>query len=118
MKPSGLTVIPGNEAHRFLAKMPAEKVWGIGSNTSAYLQKLGVITALDFAVKDFDWVCKNFTKPHIEIWQELRGVSVIKLDTEEKHDYASIQKVKTFTPPSKDRTSSFRSCPRISRTPA
>jgi DNA polymerase-4/DNA polymerase V len=102
MKPSGLTIIAGNEAHRFLAKIPAEKVWGIGSNTSAYLQKLGVMTALDFAVKDFEWVCKHFTKPHIEIWQELRGVSVLKLDTEEKHDYASIQKVKTFTPPSKD----------------
>lgn len=103
MKPSGLTVIPGVEAHRFLAKVPAEKVWGIGPNTSAYLAKLGVMTALDFAVKDFTWVAQHFTKPHIEIWQELRGLSVIKLETEPKRDYASIEKVKTFTPASNNR---------------
>jgi DNA polymerase IV len=27
-KPSGLTVIPGRELHRFLAQVPVEKVWG------------------------------------------------------------------------------------------
>ena len=28
-KPSGLTAIPGRELHRYLAKLPVEKVWGI-----------------------------------------------------------------------------------------
>lgn len=101
-KPSGLTVIPGSIAHKFLAQIPTEKVWGIGSNTSALLQKYGVMTALDFASKDFDWVRSHLTKPHVEIWQELRGVSVYPVVTEEKQTYASIQKVKTFTPASND----------------
>ena len=57
-------------------KLPTEKVWGIGSNTSALLTKYGVMTALDFASKEFDWVRSHLTKPHIEIWQELRGESV------------------------------------------
>src|ERR1043166_7922657 len=48
-KPSGLTAIPGRELHRFLATLPVEKVWGIGPNTTALLQKHGIRTALEFA---------------------------------------------------------------------
>jgi DNA polymerase-4 len=102
-KPSGLTVIPGNRAHLFLKDLPVGKVWGIGGQTEAYLCSKGVRTALQFARKDEEWIRKNFTKPHWEIWQELRGESVLGLETAEKHDYASISKTKTFTPPSKDR---------------
>lgn len=102
MKPSGLTAIPGSMAHRFLAKIAAEKVWGIGPNTSAYLAKNNIHTALDFAARELDWVKAHLTKPHIEIWQELRGVSVYPVNTEPKTDYASMQKAKTFTPASND----------------
>jgi DNA polymerase-4/DNA polymerase V len=102
MKPSGFTSIPGSLAHHFLAKIAAEKVWGIGPNTSAYLTKCGIMTALDFASKDLEWIHSHLTKPHFEIWQELRGVSVYPIHTEEKTDYASMQKVKTFTPASND----------------
>ena len=35
-----------------------------------------------------------------ELWHELRGEAVYGLRTEEKDDYASISKCKTFTPPS------------------
>jgi DNA polymerase IV len=106
-KPSGLTSIPATLAHHFLAKIPAEKVWGIGPNTSAYLAKCGILTALDFASKDFEWVTSHLTKPHVEIWQELRGVSVYPVVTQEKETYASIQKAKTFTPPSRDESFVF-----------
>jgi len=102
-KPSGLTVIPGNRAHLFLKDLPVGKVWGIGGQTEAYLLAKGVRTALQFARKDEAWIRKHFTKPHWEIWQELRGESILRLETEEKHDYASISKTKTFTPPSRDR---------------
>ncbi len=102
-KPSGLTVIPGPDIHLFLKDLSVDKVWGIGPQTSAYLNKLGIRTALQFAEKDFDWVRVNLTKPHLEIWQELRGNMVYKVDTEKKHSYQSISKTKTFTPPSKDR---------------
>jgi hypothetical protein len=43
------------------------------------------------------------TKPHIEIWQELRGSVALSLETAEKTSYQSISKTKTFTPPSSDR---------------
>jgi DNA polymerase-4 len=102
-KPSGLTIIPGNQAHLFLKELPAGKVWNIGPQTEAHLRTLRVYTALDFARKDEEWVKRHFTKPHQEIWRELKGESVYDLETTEKHDYASISKTKTFTPPSRER---------------
>jgi len=106
-KPSGYTEIPGQDIHRFLRELPASKVWGIGQNTAALLAKHGVMTALDFARKDELWVKKWLTKPFYEIWQELNGRSVFPLITEEKATYHSIQKVKTFTPPSRNRSFVF-----------
>ncbi len=101
-KPAGLTVIPARKIHLYLENLPVDKVWGIGSQTSAYLNKNNVCTALDYARKDEDWVKRRLTKPFREIWRELNGHFVLPLETKEKEDYASIQKVKTFTPPSSD----------------
>jgi hypothetical protein len=44
-------------------------------------------------------VLQKFTKPGVEIWQELRGKSVYPVTAEEKSSYASISKTKTFAPP-------------------
>ncbi len=99
-KPAGLTVIPNKEIHTYLQKLSVGKLWGIGPQTSAYLNKSGIITALDFAHKDEAWVKHYVTKPIYEIWQELHGQFILLLNTEPKTDYASIQKVRTFTPPS------------------
>lgn len=102
-KPSGLTVISFNEINKYLAQITGDKIWGIGPQTSAYLNKLGVRTALDFIEKDFDWVKAKLTKPHLEIWQELRGQMVYLVDNNKKNSYQSISKTKTFTPPSSKR---------------
>src|SRR5712692_723366 len=75
-KPSGLTAIPGRELHRYLAKLPVEKVWGIGHQTTALLNKHGVQTALQFAQRPEAWVKKYFSKPFFQIWQELNGTYV------------------------------------------
>jgi DNA polymerase-4/DNA polymerase V len=106
-KPDGLTVISGRDINLFLEKLPVIKIWGIGNQTSAYLNKLGIQTALQFARKDEDWVKQHFTKPIYEIWQELNGRSILKLEIQEKESYHSIQKVKTFTPPSSDKNFVF-----------
>src|SRR5512146_2883165 len=58
-KPNGLTMIPGREIHLILADLPVEKVWGIGPNTAAFLNKHGVRTALDFARRDERFVTQN-----------------------------------------------------------
>jgi DNA polymerase IV len=102
-KPSGLTAIPGRELHRFLAKLPVEKVWGIGPNTTAFLAKHGIRTALEFARREEPWVKRYLSKPFYHIWQELNGHYVFELATGEHETYYTIQKVKTFTPASSHR---------------
>src|SRR5215472_13083696 len=101
-KPSGLTAIPGRELHQYLAQLPVGNVWGIGPQTTALLHKHGVQTALQFAQRPEAWVKKSFSKPFYQIWQELNGAYVFELVTAEHETYHTIQKVKTFTPPSRD----------------
>ncbi len=106
-KPNGLTFIPLKLANQYLAEVSIGKIWGIGPQTSALLQKYGVKTAHDFVCKEQVWVTKYLSKPYVETWKELRGQVVFELNLEIKHDYQSISKTKTFTPPSTDRAFIF-----------
>lgn len=101
-KPDGFTSIPLKDAPAYLRKTSLEKIWGIGPNTAAYLNGLGVRTSYEFAQKDEDWVRAHVAKPYWEIWKELRGEVVYDLNTEKKSEYQTISKTKTFTPPSRD----------------
>lgn len=101
-KPHGFTPIPGRDIHRYLEKLPVGKVWGIGKNTTEFLRKFSIRTALDFARKDELFIKKHLSKPYYEIWHELNGRSVYPVITESKSTYQSIGKTKTFTPPSSD----------------
>jgi DNA polymerase-4/DNA polymerase V len=106
-KPSGLTAIPGREIHTFLASLPVEKVWGIGPQTTALLAKHGIRTALAYARQPEPWVRRRMIKPFYQIWQELNGTSVMDLELTQKASYQSIQKMKTFSPPSADKAFVF-----------
>jgi DNA polymerase-4/DNA polymerase V len=106
-KPGGLTVVPGEDIHLYLETLPVEKVWGIGHNTTEFLRKFGITTALEFARKDEDFIKKHLSKPYREVWHELNGRSVYAVVSEEKSSYQSISKAKTFTPPSEDETFIF-----------
>lgn len=98
-KPSGLTIINGPSIEKFLALIPLHKVWGIGENTTAYLEKLKLKTALDLALKSEFFIKTHLTKPYLEIWHELRGAKVYELNTNQKTTYKSISKSQTFRPP-------------------
>ena len=101
-KPHGCTIIPGRDIHLYLENLPVGKVWGIGANTAAYLNKHRITTALQFAMKDEKFIKKYLSKPYQQIWHELNGRSVFPVVTETKSSYQSISKAKTFTPPSTD----------------
>lgn len=101
-KPYGLTAVPFTNIHHYLEEMPVEKIWGIGPQTSAKLIRYGYKTALQFANAKCDFVKHNFARPFYDIWKELNGEFVMPLHQEEKTSYGSIQKFKTFTPPSTD----------------
>ncbi len=101
-KPSGLMVVDGRSIENFLAKISLAKIWGVGLNTSSYLEKLGLKTALDFTQKSEKFIRTNLTKPFFEIWRELRGEMVYLLNLETKNTYQSIVRSQTFTPPTND----------------
>ncbi len=101
-KPQGLTFIPGREIHEYLQALPIDKVWGIGPNTAAFLNKHGIRTALQYARRDERFILQHLSKPYHEIWNELNGRSVYPVLVEAKDSYQSISKAKTFTPPSTD----------------
>ena len=102
-KPHGLTAVSGRQIHRFLQRVPLEDIWGIGPSAQQLLKKYGIHTAYDFALRDEAWVRRMLHKPGWEIWQELRGTSVCRVDTELRPPPASIMKGKTFSAPSTDR---------------
>ena len=102
-KPDGFTAIPGRLIARYLKDLPVEKIWGIGHATASYLEKMKVMTALEFARLPERTIEERFTKPGVETWRELRGESVYHVSPEEKSTYASISKTKTFSPPTSDR---------------
>lgn len=102
-KPDGFTAVRGFHIHILLARTPLKEVWGFGPNTVALLEKQGVKTALDFARRPEAWVAKLLHKPGHDIWNELRGKSVNPVSPDEKTDYATVSKCKTFTAPSSDR---------------
>lgn len=101
-KPDGLTVIPLRDADPYLAKTPCIKIWGIGHNTAALLEKYGVQSALEFKRKEEPWVRTRLSKPYLELWKELNGEVALELDVKGREGYQSISKTKTFTPPSRD----------------
>lgn len=102
-KPSGLTLIPKEKLPEYLAKVAIGKIWGIGRNTAMLLRKQGIVTALDFIRKDAEWVNSTLARPYRELYQELNGVFILPLDVASKHEYVSMSRTRTFTPPSADR---------------
>ncbi len=98
LKPAGMTVIKGRDIAQYLSNLPVGKVWGIGPATTSYLAKMNISYALEFARLAEKTVLDKFTKPGVEIWQELRGKSVYPVTAEDKSSYASISKTKTFAP--------------------
>ncbi len=102
-KPDGLSVIEKKTAPEFLSKTPIEKIWGIGPQTSKFLKSRGIVTAQDFVGKNISWVKENLSKPYEIIWLELNGVYVLEIDPEPKTVYSSVQKTRTFHPPTNDK---------------
>ena len=104
-KPDGFTVIEPEDIQEFLRPLEVGKVWGIGPASSMHLQSLGVKTALDFVSRPAEWVSMSLSRPHLELWHELRGTTVYKLHTgESEESQKSIQSTRTFPRPTTDKS--------------
>ena len=101
-KPSGFTSINGKSILPFLKLISTEEVWGLGKNSVQLLAKYNVHTAYDFIKRPEKWIDQILHKPGREIWNELRGKSLISVNPEPKNTYQSIGKGKTFSQTSRD----------------
>ena len=102
-KPDGFFVLRASELHLYLPKVALERVCGFGPNTVALLEKQGIRNVWDYVSRPEAWAQKLLGKIGLELWHELRGEAVYPVVTQEKDDYASISKTKTFTPPSSEK---------------
>lgn len=101
-KPDGFWVITPENRNECLAQTPVQFVWGLGPKTSAKLQGLGVFTSLDFTRMKREYVEKEFNAPVLDLWEELNGVSVLPVDSINAIDQKSVQRTRSFTPPTTD----------------
>jgi DNA polymerase V len=97
-------VVGGKDIDSILKETPVEKVWGIGGQTAAFLKKLNINTAYEFANKPEYFIKQNFSKPYQEIWHELNGESIYGVNPDPKHEYKSMTRSQTVTPPTNDPT--------------
>jgi nucleotidyltransferase/DNA polymerase involved in DNA repair len=104
VKPNGLTLIEEDTAMKFLSATPIEKIWGIGRQTSEFLKRKGIHFAGEFANLDGAWIRKNMSKPYEIIWLELNLFNILKISGESKDSYSSIQKTRTFHPPTNEKS--------------
>lgn len=102
-KPSGLTIVPGKEIDELLKDTEVSKIWGIGGQSTALLNKLGIATAYDYAHKSEAFIKQYFSKPFIEIWRELNGEMVYAVNPNAKREYKSITRSQTVTPATNDK---------------
>ncbi len=80
-KPFGAVVINDSERRDLLKTVPVEDVPGIGRKISRRLLRMGVETAYDYTVLPREFVKKTFYKPGEEIWYELRGHSILPINS-------------------------------------
>jgi DNA polymerase IV len=75
-KPSGITEAPFDPAaiEKWLAPMPAGRVWGIGKKTEAALRSRGVLTIGDLQAIPRERLSRWFGKSGEDLWELCRGI--------------------------------------------
>lgn len=101
-KPDGFWVITSDNREECLAQTPVQYVWGLGPKTSAKLQGMGVLTSLQFTRLPRARVRELFNAPVVDLWEELNGTSVLAVDFVNAIDQKSIQRTRSFNPPTTD----------------
>lgn len=107
-KPAGFTSIPSEKIPEFLASLSVHSVWGLGGASGTKLEKLGAGTALEFIQKDDAWLSQHrLGKAYRDIWLELSGHYIGKLNARSGSQVGSLMVTRMFKPPSSDRSFIF-----------
>jgi len=82
-KPAGCTVVEKHQLEQFLSDRPAPAISGIGRRRSVHAKANNWHTAWDIANADQEMIRKLFGKPGLEMQQELLGIPVFGISTED-----------------------------------
>jgi len=78
----GVCVIDTEEKRvKALQKFDIGDVWGVGRKYAKLLQYHGIFTAYDFTQRSRSWVRKNMTVVGERMWNELKGIPCIEMDS-------------------------------------
>ncbi|TLN24717.1 DNA polymerase IV, partial [bacterium] len=92
--PNAITVVPPGEEAEFLAKLPAQALWGIGPKTGARLAEFGILTIGQLAQAPAALLEREFGKYGHDLALRARGIDDSPVVTE--HDVKSISQEVTF----------------------
>lgn len=97
-KPDGLTKIDNSNLEEILRSTKVGSLWGIGRELSSALRAHEIETAYALYEKPREWVYERFYKGVQEIYHELRGESVMKIQSDDTDAFKSIARSRTFRP--------------------
>jgi DNA polymerase V len=69
-----------HDPRKTLAALPVQEVWGIGSQTTAALNRLGIYHAGELLLQDDAWIQKHFSVALLRTVLELRGIPSLELE--------------------------------------
>ncbi len=72
-KPDGQREVPPGGTRAFLAPLPIERLWGVGSKTLAQLHPLGLRTIGDLAARDPEWLERRLPGSR-HLWELSQGI--------------------------------------------
>ncbi len=101
-KPDGFFVVTKDNRTECLSQTLVSNIWGLGPKTSAKLAGMGILNSLQFAQLPRERVHELFNAPIVDLWDELNGESVLAVDFVNANDQKSIQRTRSFNPPTTD----------------
>ena len=93
-KPDGLTVVPPEKVRTFLAPLPAQKISGVGKQSSELLKQLGISTIGELAAAHPTKLIDAFGKYGTRLWQVSNGIDDDEVIA--THETKSISSETTF----------------------
>ncbi|MEN9852145.1 MAG: hypothetical protein RI996_88 [Candidatus Parcubacteria bacterium] len=94
-KPNGITHITAENRRDILSRIPVADIWGIGGRSADKWKMRGVYTACDLADREEGLILREHA-PVQELYQELRGRSIMKLGQSTDDLQKSFQSTESF----------------------
>lgn len=93
-KPGGITICDAGTEKEFLARLPLNRLWGVGEKTRGRLESLGLRTIGDLARERRETLARHFGKSGEKLWLLANGIDDRPVQPD--HDVKSISEETTF----------------------